>query len=56
MHGDKRNTYRIFVGNPEGKRSLERPKSRWEDNTKLELKRNRNGWNGLIHLVQDRDQ
>jgi hypothetical protein len=30
--GEKRNLYRIFVGKPEGKRQLGRPRSRWEDN------------------------
>jgi hypothetical protein len=31
-HGEKRNAYRILVGKPEGKRSLGRPRHRWEDN------------------------
>jgi hypothetical protein len=30
--GAKRNAYRILVGKPEGKRSLERPRRRWVDN------------------------
>jgi hypothetical protein len=30
--GAKRNAYRILVGNPEGKRPLGRPRSRWVDN------------------------
>jgi hypothetical protein len=45
--GTKRNTYRILVGNPEGKRPLGRPRHRWEDNTKMDLKRDRMGWYGL---------
>jgi hypothetical protein len=32
------NAYRILVGKPEGKRSLGRPRSRWVDNVKLDLK------------------
>jgi hypothetical protein len=28
---EKRNAYRILVGNPEGKRPLGRPRRRWED-------------------------
>jgi hypothetical protein len=30
-HGEKRNSYRILVGKPEGKRPLGRPRRRWED-------------------------
>jgi hypothetical protein len=29
--GEMRNSYNILVGQPEGKRSLGRPKRRWED-------------------------
>jgi hypothetical protein len=36
--GEKRNAYRIFVGMPEGKRPLGRPKLRWMDNVKMELR------------------
>jgi hypothetical protein len=32
--GEKRNAYRIFVGWPEGKRPLGRPRRRWVDNIK----------------------
>jgi hypothetical protein len=30
--------YRLLVGSPEGKRPLGRPKRRWEDNIKLDLR------------------
>jgi hypothetical protein len=33
-----RRAYRVLVGRPEGKRSLERPKRRWEDNIKMDRK------------------
>jgi hypothetical protein len=36
--GKMRNTYRILVGTPEGKRPLSRPRRRWEDNINLTLK------------------
>jgi hypothetical protein len=36
--GEKRNAYRILVGNPEGKRPLGRPRCRWVDNIKIDLK------------------
>jgi hypothetical protein len=38
--GAKRNTYRIFVGKPEGKRPLARPRHRCEDNIKTDLRYN----------------
>jgi hypothetical protein len=33
-----RGVYRVFVGKPEGKRPLGRPRRRWEDNIKMELR------------------
>jgi hypothetical protein len=39
----KRNAYRILVGKPEGKILLGRPKCRWVDNIKINLKRDRMG-------------
>jgi hypothetical protein len=35
--GEKRNVYRLLVGKPEGKRSLERPRRWWMDNIKMDL-------------------
>jgi hypothetical protein len=35
--GEKRNVYRLFVGKPEGKRPLGRPRCRWIDNIKMDL-------------------
>jgi hypothetical protein len=43
--GEKRNTYRILVGKPEGKRPLGRPKRRWVDNIKMDLREI--GWDGM---------
>jgi hypothetical protein len=34
---DERGVYRVFVGKPEGKRPLRRPRRRWEDNIKMDL-------------------
>jgi hypothetical protein len=44
------------VGNPEGNRSLRRPKRRWVDNIKMDFREI--GWYGMdwIDLAQDRDQ
>jgi hypothetical protein len=36
--GEGRGVYRVLVGRPEGKRPLRRPRRRWEDNIKLDLK------------------
>jgi hypothetical protein len=45
-----RNAYRILVGKPEGKRPLGRPRRRWEDNIKMDLRgrEDRVLWTGLI--------
>jgi hypothetical protein len=37
----------VLVGTPEGKRPLGRPRRRWKDNIKMDLKRDRMGWCGL---------
>jgi hypothetical protein len=55
MHimGEKRNVYRILVGKPEGKRPLGRPRHRWVDNIKMDLREigwDRVDWIGLIWL------
>ena len=36
--GESRNTHRVLVGKPEGKRPLGRQSLRWEDNAKMDLK------------------
>jgi hypothetical protein len=54
--GEKRNAYRISVGMPEGKRSLRRPRRRWEDNIKIDLREIGEGDMEWIYLAQDRDQ
>jgi hypothetical protein len=53
--GEKRNACRILVGKPEGKRPLGRPRCRWEDNIRMDLREI--GWGGMdwIDLAQDRD-
>jgi hypothetical protein len=50
------NTYRIFVGKPERKIPLGRPRRRWENNIKMDLREI--GWDGIdwIDLAEDRDQ
>jgi hypothetical protein len=36
--GEKRNAYRKLVGKPEGKRPLGRPRRRWVNNIKMDLR------------------
>jgi hypothetical protein len=52
--GERRGAYRVLVGKPEGKRPLGRPRHRWEDIIKMDLKEV--GMEGMnwIALAQDR--
>jgi len=50
-----RGVYRVLVGKPEGKRPLGRPRRRWEDNIKMDLKEVGCGGLDWIELAQDRD-
>jgi hypothetical protein len=54
--GERRGAYRALVGKPDGRRPLERPRRRWEDNIKMDLREV--GWRGMdwINLAQDRDR
>jgi hypothetical protein len=51
-----RGIYRVLVGRPEGKRSLGRPRCRWEDNIKMDLREIRIDGANWIQLAQDRVQ
>ena len=53
--GERRGVYRVLVGKPEGKRPLERPTHRWEDNIKMDPQAVRCGGMDWIELSQDRD-
>jgi hypothetical protein len=55
-NGERKNAYRILVGKPEEKRPLGRPRRRWVDNIKMDLREV--GWCGRdwIDLAQDRDR
>jgi hypothetical protein len=54
--GEGRNVYRVLVGKPEGKKPLERPRRRWEDGIKMDLKEIGLWGVEWIHLAQDRDR
>jgi hypothetical protein len=62
--GEKNNTYRLLVGNPEGKRPLGRPRCRWVANIRMDLgemgcydvdwiglAKDRNRWRALVNSV-----
>jgi hypothetical protein len=62
--GEKSNAYRKLVGNTEGKRPLERPRRRWVNNIRMDLReigwggtdwtdraQDRNQWRGLVNTV-----
>jgi hypothetical protein len=50
--GEGRNVYRVLVEKPEGKRPLGRPRRRWEDGTKMDLRGIGwgGGWSGFTWL------
>jgi hypothetical protein len=54
--GERRGAYGALVGKPEGRRPLERPRRRWEDNIKMDIREG--GWGGAdwIDLAQDRER
>jgi hypothetical protein len=52
--GEERKVYRVLMGKAEGKRPLGRPRHRWEDGIRLDVREN--GWGSVecIQLAQDR--
>jgi hypothetical protein len=64
--GEKRNTYRLLVGKPEGNKPLRRLRRRWVDNIRIDLgemgwgdvdwiglAKDRNRWRALINFVMN---
>jgi hypothetical protein len=62
--GEVRGAYNILVGRPEGKRPLGRPRRKWEDNIKMDLReigfrdvdwirwaQDRDRWRALVNMV-----
>ena len=54
--GEERGLYRVFVGKPEGKSPLGRPRRRWADNIWTDLQEVGRGYMDWIGLAQDRDR
>jgi hypothetical protein len=54
--GEERNVHKVLMGKPEGKRPLGRPRHRWEDGIRMDLREI--GWGSVewMQLAQDRDQ
>jgi hypothetical protein len=53
---ERKGVYRVLVGKPEGKRPLERPRRRWEDNINMDVQEVEFGVMDWIELAQDRDR
>jgi hypothetical protein len=54
--GEERKVLKVLVGNPEGKRPLGRPRRRWEDGIRMDLRETGLGGVDWIRLAQDRDR
>jgi hypothetical protein len=48
--------YKVSVGMPEGKRPLGRPRQRWEDGIRMDLRETGLGGVDWIRMAQDRDR
>jgi hypothetical protein len=54
--GEERKVYKVLVGKTEGKRPLGRPRRRWEDRIRMDLREICLGGVDWIRLAQDRDR
>ena len=54
--GEGRGMHKVFVGKPEGKRPLGKPRRRWDDNIKMDLQEVGCGVIDWIELAEDRDR
>jgi hypothetical protein len=54
--GEGRGVYRVMVGKPEGRRPLGRPRRRWEDNIRMDLRKVGSGCVDWMELAQDSDR
>jgi len=54
--GEGRGVYRVLVEKPEGRRPLGRPRRRWEDNIRMDLREVGYGCVDWMDLAQDRDR
>jgi hypothetical protein len=54
--GEERGAHGLLVGKPQRKRSLGRPRRRWEDNIKMDLQKIGVGCGDWIQSAQNRDR
>jgi len=54
--GEERGVYRVLLGKPGGKRPLGRPRRRWVDTIRMDLREVGCGYMDWIGLTQDRDR
>jgi hypothetical protein len=54
--GEKRKVYKVLVGKPEGMRPLGRPRRRWEDGVRMDVREIGFGGVDWIRLAQDRNR
>jgi hypothetical protein len=54
--GEERKVYKVLVGKPEGRRPLGRPRRRWEDDVRMDLREIGLGGVDWIRLTQERDR
>jgi hypothetical protein len=54
--GEERKVYKVLVGKPEGKRALGRPRRKWEDVVRIDIRKISLGGVDWIRLAQDRDR
>jgi hypothetical protein len=54
--GEERRMYKVLMGKPEGKRPLGRPRRRWENGLRMDLREIGLGCVEWIQLAQDRDR
>jgi hypothetical protein len=54
--GEERNVYKVLMGKPEEKRPLGRPRRRWEDGIRMDLREIGLESVDWIQLAQDRDR
>jgi hypothetical protein len=54
--GEERKVYKVLVGKPKGMRPLGRPRRRWEDGIRIDLREIGVGCVNWIRLAQDTDR